>query len=219
VQRRLVGFRYRIWQNEGKWVIIENRLGKGAMQYMKRSVREFLILLALAIIIFVGLRSTIQTFVVYGPSMEPNFGDQQRLLVNKLVYKIHEPERGDVIVFHPPDRMRDSYIKRIIGLPGESVSIEDGEVHIHKPDGSVLVLDEPYVTDVANSPYIGFPIPENEYFVLGDNRNNTNDSRNGWRVPDENIIGKTWLSIWPPDKWGLAANYPLKEQIANATNE
>jgi signal peptidase I len=186
---------------------------------MKRSVREFLILLAIAVVIFVGLRSAVQTFVVYGPSMEPNFWDEQRLLVSKVVYKIHEPQRGDVIVFHPPDMTRDSYIKRIIGLPGESVTIEDGQVYIHKPDGSVLALDEPYVKDLARQPYIGFPIPDNEYFVLGDNRNNTNDSRNGWEVPRENIIGKAWLSIWPPDKWGLAANYPLQEQIASATND
>jgi len=151
--------------------------------------------------------------------MEPNFWSEQRLLVSKLVYSIHEPERGDVIIFHPPNRMRDSYIKRIIGLPGESVTIEDGTVSIHQADGSVLLLDEPYVKEEANSIYIGHPIPENEYFVLGDNRNNTNDTRNGWKVPLENIIGKAWLSVWPPDKWGLAANYPLQEQIAIAKNE
>lgn len=186
---------------------------------MSRSVREFLILLIIAIAIFVGLRSSVQTFVVYGPSMQPNFWDQQRLLVSKLAYKIHEPERGDVIIFHPPNRVRDSYIKRVIGLPGESVTIEDGVVRVNKPDGSILILDEPYVKEAATSLYVGQSIPENEYFVLGDNRNNTNDSRNGWYVPAENIVGKAWLSIWPPDKWGLAANSPLQEQIASAANE
>jgi signal peptidase I len=150
--------------------------------------------------------------------MQPNFWNEQRLLVNKVVYKLHEPERGDVIIFHPPQRMKESYIKRIIGLPGESVTIENGVVKIHKPDGSTLSLDEPYIEEAASQPYIGFPIPENEYFVLGDNRNNTNDSRNDWRVPLKNIIGKAWLSYWPPDKWGLAANYPFKEQIARANN-
>jgi len=176
---------------------------------MKRSVREFLILLAIAVVIFVGLRSAVQTFVVYGPSMEPNFWDEQRLLVSKVVYKIHEPERGDVIVFHPPDMKRDSYIKRIIGLPGESVTIEDGEVYIHKQDGSVLLLDEPYIKEVPSQPFNGDIIPENEYFVLGDNRNSSNDSRNGWTVKREDIIGKAWVLIWPPKEWGLAPNYSL----------
>jgi len=186
---------------------------------MKRSLREFIALLVIVLVIFVGLRSTVQTFVVYGPSMQPNFWSEQRLLVNKLVYRIHEPERGDVIVFHPTNRMRDSYIKRIIGLPGESVTIEDGAVKIHKIDGSVLILEEPYVRDAAKQSYYGPEIPENEYFVLGDNRNNTNDSRNGWTTPRENIVGKAWLSIWPPSRWGLAANYPFQEQIASAMNE
>ncbi len=186
---------------------------------MKGAVREFFTLLAIVVVIFVGLQSTVQTFVVYGPSMEPNFWNEQRLVVNKLVYRVHEPERGDVIVFHPPNRVRDSYIKRIIGLPGESVEVKDGTVYIHEEDGGVLLLDEPYIKEVAKSYFIGFPIPENEYFVLGDNRNNTNDSRNGWTAPREKIIGKAWLSIWPPSKWGLAANYPFQEQIASATNE
>jgi len=186
---------------------------------MKRSVREFVILLAIVLVIFVGLRSTIQTFVVYGPSMEPNFWDEQRLLVNKVVYRIHEPERGDVIVFHPSNRLRDNYIKRIIGLPGESVKIENGAVYISKADGSVLILEEPYTKEASKQPFYGYEIPENEYFVLGDNRNNTNDSRNGWTAARESIIGKAWLSIWPPSQWGLAANYPFQEHIASAKNE
>lgn len=186
---------------------------------MKRTIFEFIIMVVIAVAVFVGLRSSVQTYVVYGPSMLPNFTDEQRLLVNKIVYYFHEPRRGDVIIFHPPDSQQASYIKRVIGLPGEKVVIEDGVVYIHKEDGSVLVLDEPYVREVANRPYRGPTIPEDEYFVLGDNRNNTNDSRNGWTAPRENIAGQAWLSIWPPDKWGLAANYPLQEQIASAADD
>jgi signal peptidase I len=186
---------------------------------MKRAIRDFLIMVAVAVVVFVGLRYTVQTFVVYGPSMQPNFWEHQRLLVNKVVYNIHDPERGDVIVFRPPNYQRDSYIKRIIGLPGEYVEMKDGQVFIHHPDGSVVTLDEPYVKEPANRSYVSGIIPPGEYFVLGDNRNNTNDSRNGWMVPIEDIIGKAWLSIWPPDKWGLAANYPPQEQIASAAND
>jgi signal peptidase I len=95
---------------------------------MRKYIRDILIMVAVAVAIFVGLRLTVQTYVVYGPSMQPTFWEQQRLLVNKVVYKIHEPERGDVIIFHPPNEQRDSFIKRIIGLPGETVEIEDGAV-------------------------------------------------------------------------------------------
>ena len=185
---------------------------------MKQSLRDFLIMLVIAVAVFVGLRSTVQTYVVYGPSMKPNFEELQRLLVNKVVYKLHEPERGDVIIFRPPNNQRESFIKRIIGLPGESVEIKEGAVYIHKEDGSVLLLDEPYIKEPSARSFKGGKIPENEYFVLGDNRNGSNDSRNGWTVPRNNIIGKAWLSIWPPNLWGLAANYPLQEQIASATD-
>jgi len=142
--------------------------------------------------------------------MEPNFQEGQRVLVNKVIYKFREPERGDVIVLHPPPPYSPKaipFIKRIIGLPGESVEINEGIVYIHKEDGSVLPLDEPYVIKPAKYPFKGNTIPENEYFVLGDNRNNSDDSRNGWTLPRQNIIGKAWLSIWPPDRWRLVANY------------
>ncbi len=186
---------------------------------MKQSLRDFLIMLVIAVAVFVGLRSTVQTYVVYGPSMKPNFEELQRLLVNKVVYELHEPERGDVIVFRPPNSQRESFIKRIIGLPGESVEIEAGAVYIHREDGNVLLLDEPYIKEPSARSFKGDIIPENEYFVLGDNRNGSNDSRNGWTVPRNNIIGKAWLSIWPPSLWGLAANYPLQRQIASATDD
>jgi len=150
--------------------------------------------------------------VVNGPSMNPGFHDRQQLVVNKAVYKFfREPERGDVIIFHPPDIQQGDYIKRIIGLPGETIEIKDGIVYIHKENGNVLPLDEPYVTKPATNAFQGNKIPENEYFVLGDNRNNSSDSRHGWTLPRQDIVGKAWLAIWPPTKWGLAANYPLPE--------
>jgi signal peptidase I len=176
-------------------------------------------MIAIAVLVFVGLRLTIQTYVVYGPSMQPNFYEHQRLLVSKLVYNFHEPERGDVIIFRPPYEERDSFIKRVIGLPGERVEMRQGKVYIHRTDGSILELDEPYIEDPTIRQYFSDVIPEGEYFVLGDNRNNTDDSRNGWTVPAEDIIGKAWISIWPPDLWGMAANYPFTEQVANAAGD
>jgi len=186
---------------------------------MKSSLREFLVMLVIAVVVFIGLRFTVQTFVVYGPSMEPSFWENQRLLVNKIVYDMHEPQRGDVIVFKPPHAQRDSYIKRIIGLPGEYVEMKNGRVLIHQPDGTTIELEEPYLKEPATRSHVSSVIPEGEYFVLGDNRNNTNDSRNGWNVHESDIIGKAWLSIWPPGQWGLAANSYPSEQIANAASQ
>ncbi|MDP6501162.1 MAG: signal peptidase I, partial [Dehalococcoidales bacterium] len=131
----------------------------------------------------------------------------EQLVVNKLVYEFHEPERGDVIVFRPPDNPRDEYIKRIIGLPGESVEVRDGVVIIHNGDGSAFPLDEPYVSAPAERDFKGDMIPENNYFVLGDNRNNSSDSRGDWTVPSQTIVGKAWLSVWPPVEWGLVFDY------------
>ncbi len=183
---------------------------------MKSSVRDFLIMAVIAVVVFIGLRTTVQTFVVYGPSMQPNFWEQQRLLVSKVVYQLHDPERGDVVIFHPPHNPDDSYIKRIIGLPGEYVEMNDGQVLIHQPDGNVIELDEPYIKEPAKRNHVSDIIEEGEYFVLGDNRNNTNDSRNGWMADGDDIVGKAWLSIWPPGRWGMAANYPPAEEIASA---
>ena len=170
---------------------------------MKAFLRDTLITLIIAVVIFFGLQVTVQSFIIDGPSMNPNFHTGQWLLVNKIIYKIGDPERGDVIIFLAPNNQRDDYIKRIIGLPGESVEIKDGAVYIHKENGNILPLDEPYITEPAKSDYTGGKISENEYFVLGDNRNNSSDSRHGWTMPRQNIIGKAWLSIWPPDEWGL----------------
>ena len=187
---------------------------------MRTFLRDILPILIIAAIIFLGQQATIQKSVVDGSSMNPNFHDGQQLLVNKVAYDFHignkivhhfrEPERGEVIVFHPPASPQDDYIKRIIGLPGESVEIKDGIVYIHKEDGQAVPLHEPYVAEQAKLPFKGDTIPENEYFVLGDNRNNSGDSRNGWTVKHEDIIGKAWLSLWPPEKWGLVANHSFK---------
>ena len=96
-------------------------------------------------------------------------------------------------------------------MPGEYVEIRGGKVYINAPNGDVFPLDEPYVTEQPKTTFRGEKIPAGEYFVLGDNRNNSGDSGEGWTVPRSNIIGKAWLSIWPPGQWGLAPSYPVEE--------
>ena len=183
---------------------------------MKSFLREILITVVLAVAIFLALQAAIDSVVIPSPSMEPTLEIGQRLIVSKVSYLFHEPERGDIVTFHPPNQPKDAtpLIKRIIGLPGESVEIKDGIVYIHNGDGNTLPLDEPYVAEQARSTFVGDTIPENEYFVLGDNRNNSDDSRRGWTVPQENIIGKAWLTIWPPVQWGLF-HHPAYEEDAS----
>ena len=180
---------------------------------MRTFLREIIGTAVLAVVIFVLLQTVFQTFIVVGSSMEPSFSWTQRLLVNKTVYHFQEPERGDVIVLQPVDNQNVDYIKRIIALPGDTVEIKDEVVYVND-----LPLDEPYIKEPPRYTLSQIRIPDDNYFVLGDNRNNSNDSHNGWLVPRDNIVGKAWLSIWPPDEWGLAPNYPLEEQLASPTD-
>lgn len=173
---------------------------------MKTLIRDTVLIIVIAAVIIFGLQIIAQKFVIEGPSMYSSFEDGQQLLVNKLAYNFGEPKRGDVVVFHPPEEGGEEYIKRIIGLAGEFIEMKDGIVYIHQANGTVFPLDEPYVSKPYKATYESDIIPEGNYFVLGDNRNNSSDSRSGWTLPLENIIGKAWVSVWPPDKWGLVAN-------------
>lgn len=176
---------------------------------VKDYIREILITLVMVAVVFFGLRFTIQSSVVVGPSMEPSLYSGQRLLVNKVVYELHEPRRGDIITFHAPNGDKSDYIKRVIGLPGDVVEIKNGTVYVN---GSPLT--EIYIVDHPDYNMSRVEVPANDYFVLGDNRNRSNDSHNGWLVPRENIIGNAWLSIWPPNAWGLVDNEPLEKQLS-----
>ncbi|MFC1949244.1 signal peptidase I [Chloroflexota bacterium] len=177
---------------------------KGILRHIKPLYREILITIVIAVAIFIGIQTTFKNYVIWETCMEPNFYEGQQVLVNKIVYSFKEPERGDIIILHPPapyNSQSTPFIKRVIGLPGEIVEVKGGEVYI---DG--VEIYEPYIKEPPRYT-LEMEIPENEYFVLGDNRNNANDSHKGWTLPRENIIGKTWLTIWPPGEWGTVANY------------
>ena len=180
---------------------------------MRAFFREILITLIVAVGIFFAIQSTVQTFSIVMTSMEPNFHEEQRLLVNKAIYIFGEPERGDVVVFRSPNNHNEDYIKRVIALPGDTVEVKNEAVYVN---GSKL--DEPYIMDPPSYTMEEEEIPADYYFVLGDNRNNSDDSHHGWLVPRDNMIGKAWISTWPPGMWGIVPNYPLQEQLASATN-
>jgi signal peptidase I len=190
---------------------MEEELEKSSQ--IKTFIRDTITVLVVAAVIILVLQFVIQKFVVEGSSMNFTLHDGQQLLVNKIVYNFHEPERGDIIVFHPPVEIdEDDFIKRIIGLPGEKVMIANSKVIIQKADSSLIELDEPYITRPANRDFEGEIIPEGEYFVMGDNRVNSSDSRTGWTLKEEDIIGKAWISVWPIGDWGLVSNYDYEQE-------
>jgi signal peptidase I len=172
-------------------------------------LREVVITILIAVAVFALLQFTVQSYTVVMSSMEPNFQQGECIMVNKVSYHSSGPQRGDVIVFHPPPPNEDSpypFIKRVIGLPGDIVEIKDGKVFVN---GTPLV--EEYIMAPPDYTMAATEVSENEYFVLGDNRNDSVDSHYGWMVPRANIIGKAWFIYWPPSKWGMVTHYSYSE--------
>ena len=166
-------------------------------------VREILWILILCVIIFGVLHATIQTYKIEQACMLPNIEPGQWLVINKVVYRFHPPERGDIIILRPPPNPDGiPYIKRVIGLPGETLEIKDGATYING-----LLLEEPYINGPMYQPFGPKTITPNHYFVMGDNRNGAIDSRVWGLLPRENVIGKAWLCYWPVSKWGAVPNY------------
>jgi len=138
-----------------------------------------------------------QPFIVKGESMIPNFQQGDYLIVDEISYRFSDPQRGDVVVFKYPKDISQKFIKRIIGLPGETVEVKDGKVTIHK-DNNSQVLDEEYLPNPSGTiGTITITLGADEYFVLGDNREFSYDSRAWGAVPVKNIIGKVFLRVLP----------------------
>lgn len=164
--------------------------------------KETLKLVILALVVVVPFRIFIaQPFIVEGASMDPTFKNGQYLIVDKLTYQFSTPERGSVLIFRYPKNPKKYFIKRVIGLPGETVNIENGRVRIinnKNPEG--FVLNEPYVV-YETGENITKTLEDGEYFVLGDNRPASADSRLWGAVPEDNIIGRPAARFYPPSIW------------------
>ena len=187
---------------------------------MARVGREKIEAVVLAAVVFMLLQVTVRNFKVDGSSMDPTLEDGQYLLVNRLVYlrveldrlakivpfwtadegssrhAIHAPKRGEVIVFEFPDsnpnNPKKDFVKRVVGLPGETMRMFDGKVFVNEE-----VLNEPYLSHKDHSNASKVTLGEGEYYVLGDNRTHSNDSRSWGAVPEANIRGKVWMVYWP----------------------
>ncbi|MCA9949231.1 MAG: signal peptidase I [Anaerolineales bacterium] len=170
-------------------------------QPTKLVVREIIETLLLTFFIFWLVNSLIGRYRIDGSSMNPTLQDSQYLIINNITYLLNDPERGDVIVFKHP-RSDLNLIKRVIGLPGDSVEAKDGTIWVNG-----TAINEPYIS--APPSYNGsWEVPEGNYFVLGDNRNNSSDSHSWGFLPMDHIIGDAELIYWPPSDWGRVLHYP-----------
>jgi signal peptidase I len=175
---------------------------------LARMLAELLQTVVVATIIFLAVNLVTARIRVEGSSMEPSLHNGELVVVNRLAYRWSGPERGDIVVFHFPLDPDRRFIKRVIGLPGEHVVINDGQVTV---DG--VRLDEPYIA--AAPRYSGeWAIQPGQVFVLGDNRNNSSDSQAWGPVPLDQMIGKAWLVYWPPPEAGLI---PHTSQLVEAS--
>lgn len=174
---------------------------------LKGNIRQILITILIVVVIFLGMHYSLQSYTVSGQSMEPSFEDGEWLLVDKLSYRFSSPDRGDVIIFDPPGTSNQPYIKRIIGLPGEYIEIRNGRIYISNDKGVFEYVENTDLPDIPPSDNGSWEIPEGSYFVLGDNRDNSSDSRVFGPVPEGNIIGRVWIRYWPPSEWGLSPSY------------
>jgi len=164
------------------------RAGRGALDFGKTLVIAFL----LAQLVMV---SVAQAFQVEQYSMEPTLLPHDRVLVNKFVYRFREPQRGDVIVLHYPRDPSRNYIKRIVALPGDRIEIRNGHLHINNTS-----VQELYVNGQPSGDYGPEAVPDGSYFVLGDNRNNSEDSRAFGFLKRTQVVGRAVLIYWPPQR-------------------
>lgn len=182
-------------------------------RYLYEIIKTVIIVLVFAL----AIRTfAIQPFIVDGRSMEPTFHDHEYLMVEKINFAFHAPNRGDIIVFRYPLNPSLNYVKRIIGLPGDRVVVSQGKIIIYNNEHTQgLELKEPYLASETLTRVQGdtrertWIVEPDTFFVMGDNRDHSDDSRIWGTVPKKNIVGKVWVTIYPFENFGLVqhSNY------------
>lgn len=192
--------------NSNEEKIEEEKKNGSFLSELKYFSFDVIKIIVISFVIIIGIRSFVmQPFFVKGQSMEPNFHDGDYLIVNEIGYRFNDPKRGDVIVFHYPNDPRQFFIKRIIGLPGEKITIKNNKITVYNkeyPDG--FTLDEFYIPKSAIiSKNYSQELKNDEYYVLGDNRVASSDSRVWGVLKKHYIVGKTWIRAWPFDNFSI----------------
>lgn len=190
---------------------------------MREFIRELIETALLSLAVFLALHLSVQNFRVEGSSMVPTLTEGQYIIANKIIYSrvstdtlagflpfiqpsgeagslytFHPPEHGEIIIFNfPSDQSRD-LVKRVIGMPGDTIEIQSGQV-IRNGES----IEEPYVVNKDRRTYDPVEVPENSYYVLGDNRRSSSDSRDWGFLSDEHVVGRAWVSYWPMDRIGV----------------
>jgi signal peptidase I len=191
-----------------------NRLSVALILSMKINLREVVIAILIFVVVFAVVQLSIGSYKVEMTSMVPTFKPNDCIMVDKLTYRFRDPHRGEVVIVWPPkDRVssKNPYIKRVIGLPGDIVEIRDGQVYIQTKGSSEFRLLSEELPGVPETPECRndgrWEIQKGQYFVLGDNRDESSDSSTWGTVPRKNFIGKTWLRYWPMSRFGLTPHY------------
>jgi signal peptidase I len=181
----------------------------GQAPHQKSFLRDTLEIVFLALVLYVVIQYAVQTVHVLGSSMSQTLSDNDLLVASKISYKIHDPQRGDIIVFKPPNGDNRDFIKRVIALPGDKIRVTNSVVYINGQ-----VLHEPYLPEKwtynNNWPADGQDklVPADQYFVMGDNRNHSSDSRSFGFVERDAILGKAEVRIWPLGQVGFLTSKP-----------
>lgn len=187
--------------------VVSDSAGPSFLRRATRETWEVIKILIISLAIVLPIRYFIaQPFIVRGASMEPNFEDREYLVVDELSYYLRAPQRGEVVVFHYPKDPGQFFIKRIIGLPGEHVVIKNGRVSIINPqDPKGVLIDEPYLSPPNRPTYpdMEITLPQGQYFVLGDNRDFSSDSRIWGELPRSLLVGRVLLRAWPLGRAGV----------------
>ena len=186
---------------------MSDELNEQKTESLKDFIFEMIKVLIVSLIIIVPIRAyVVQPFYVDGASMEPNFYDGEYLIVDEISYRFKEPNRGDIVIFHPPDNPKVYYIKRIIGLPNEVVDIKNGEIRVYEQDSvDPLIIDESkYLSEdqqLRPSEKYHVKLADTEYYLMGDNRRSSLDSRRLGPINESHIKGKVALRAFPFDKF------------------